>query len=126
MPTPTRTERTTVQSATIRVQDLSLVLASIRVRKYTEGRTCRLCALSEAPAIALTCRDHGLDRSKAARYGVSPVRCSPIQRGEISTLFERVAREHGRREVLKTWGVGIRVLQAEPKYVLDGGIEVRS
>ena len=39
--------------ATIRASDLPLALASIKLRKYTGGRTCQLCALSEAPLISV-------------------------------------------------------------------------
>lgn len=107
--------------ATIRAQDLSLVLGSVKLRNYTNGRTCRLCALSETPVIQLTCRDRDRSREQAARFGQSPARCMPIQRGDIGRLYQRVNLERGRREVVKTWGVGIRTLQAEPQYVLDGG-----
>lgn len=107
--------------ATIRAQDLSLVLGSVKLRNYTNGRTCRLCALSESPVIQLTCRDRRSSREDAAKWGTTQCRVSPIQRGDIGRLYERVNREHGRREVVKTWGVGIRALQAEPLYILDGG-----
>jgi hypothetical protein len=108
-------------AATIRAQDLSLVLGSVKLRRYTDGRTCRLCALSEAPVIQLACRDRYSSREEAAKYGVMQCRVSPIQRGDIGRLYERVNHEHGRREVVKTWGAGIRALKAEPQYVLDGG-----
>lgn len=107
--------------ATIRAKDLQLVLVSIRLRNYSQGRTCRLSALSETPTIQLTCRDRDRSREQAARYGTSPARCMPIQRGDIGRLYERVQVQHGRREVIKTWGIGIRALMAEPLYVLDGG-----
>lgn len=29
--------------------------------------------------------------------------------------------EHGRQEVVRTWGAGIRALRTEPRYVLGGG-----
>ena len=44
-----------------------------------------------------------------------------VQRGDIGRLFDRVKCERGRAEVVKTWGVGIRALKAEPQYVLNGG-----
>lgn len=112
--------RNSGDTATIRAKDLSLVLGSIKIRKYSNGETCLLCALSETPTIQLTCSDRYRDRAQAARFGVSPVRVSPLQRGDICRVFDRVA-SRGRREVLKTFGVGIRALRAEPQYVLMGG-----
>jgi hypothetical protein len=112
-------------TATIRARDLSLVLAAAKLRRYTNGRTCQLCALSEAPVITVDCherewlRPHA--RADAQRFGISPARVLPMQRGHIGRLAERVQRMHGRREVLKTWGDGIRALLAEPQHVLNGG-----
>lgn len=108
-------------TATIRAQDLSLVLGSIKIRKYSRGETALLCALSESPVIQLSCRDWHRSRAEAARYGRSPLRVSPLQRGDIGDLIDRVARERGRREVVKTWGVGIRTLRNEDRYCLAGG-----
>lgn len=48
-------------------------------------------------------RDHG-----------GPSVC-PWTSGLISRLVERTHREHGRREVLRTWGAGMRALLAEQK-----------
>lgn len=114
--------------ATIRAQDLSLVLCSIKLRAYSKGRTARLCALSETLTVQVHCRDqlrYGADfAARAKRVGQSPMRVSPLQRGDIGNLYERVKCEHGRREVMKTWGVGIRALLAEPLYVLDGGSDL--
>ena len=73
-------------AATIRAQDLSLVLGSVKLRRYTDGRTCRLCALSEAPVIQLACRDRYSSREEAAKYGVMQCRVSPIQRGDIAVI----------------------------------------
>lgn len=109
--------------STIRAGDLPLILAAVKLRRYTGGRTCQLCAMSEAPTIEVNCRDRRDMRQRmtdhALRLGISPARVMPMQRGEIGQLFERVQRNHGRLEVLKTWGVGIRALKAEPRYVLN-------
>ena len=40
---------------------------------------------------------------------------SPWFSGCIASVAERVHREHGRREVLRTWGVGMRALVAEQR-----------
>ncbi|MES2910578.1 MAG: hypothetical protein V4718_04270 [Pseudomonadota bacterium] len=75
--------------------------------------------------ITYTCSDqvrNGPDgAARALKYGMSPARVWPMQRGDIASVFERVKHEHGRKEVSKTWGAGIRALQAEPAYVLNGG-----
>jgi hypothetical protein len=110
---------------TIRACDLPLVLASIKLRKYTGGRTCQLCALSDAPLISVDCRDSQRTRERAKaealRFGRSRARVMPMQRGHIGRLIERVQRTHGRRETLHTWAAGIRALLREPRYVLNGG-----
>lgn len=110
--------------ATIRFADMQLAFVGAKARRAFG--TCQLCALSEAPMIEIGCSDHRrgyaagyVERAKA--FGLSPARVMPMQRGDIGRLYERVKREHGRREVVKTWGVGIRTLQAEPLYVLNGG-----
>jgi len=109
----------------IRAADLPLVIASMKLRRFNGGRTCQLCALSEAPTIEVNCRDSRGARQRAQaealRWGISPARVSPMRRGDIGRLIERVQREHGRREVLRTWGSGIRALQQEPLHVLNGG-----
>jgi hypothetical protein len=116
MPTP----------ATHRAKDLSQVLAAAKLRRLTHGRTCQLCALSPAPVIEVDCAANSRWvrpdlAAQVARYGLSPARCTPMQRGHIALRYERVNREHGRREVLRTWGAGIRALRAEPRHVLNGG-----
>ena len=110
--------------ATIRAADLSLLLCAARLRRFTNGRTCQLCALSPAPAIPVDCHERwsrAAGQAGAKRVGLSRMCASPMQRGLIARLYERVNREHGRKEVLRTWGAGIRTLRAEPAHVLNGG-----
>jgi len=111
--------------ATIRACDLPLVLASLKLRKYTSGRTCQLCALSEALLISADCHDSRRTRERAKaealRFGCSKARVMPMQHGHIGRLIERVQRTHGRRETLRTWDAGMRALLREPRYVLNGG-----
>lgn len=113
--------------ATIRARDLGLLLAAEKLRRWTNGRNCRLCALSEHPTLELDCHYSGSKdpsyRDTARRLGTSPARVWPLQRGRISHVYERVLREHGRGEVLRTWGTGIRALRAEPRHTLYGGQE---
>lgn len=117
-------------TATIRASDLPLVLAAAKARRRNHGRTPQLAALSGCPVIEVDCRSSshwtrpGLIRA-AHKHGTSPARVTPMQRGHIALVYERVAALGGRREVLRTWGSGIRALRAEPRYVLNGGEAVR-
>jgi hypothetical protein len=38
---------------------------------------------------------------------------TPLTRGRMQHLLERVRRTNGRQEVLRTWGAGMRALAAE-------------
>ena len=115
-----------MHTATIRADDLPLVLAAARMRRRNTGRTCQLCALTPAPVIQVDCTSSsrwtrpGL-RDDARRFGIGQSRVMPMQRGHIALVYERINRDHGRREVLRTWGAGIRTLRAEPRHVLNGG-----
>lgn len=114
-----------MNAATIRAADLSLLLASAKLRKYTAGRTPLLAAMSAAPLLECDCHS-GRTPTPSWRFqvqcsGLHAARVTPLQRGYISRLFDQVALHRGRREVVKTWGVGIRTLRAESRYVLFGG-----
>ena len=123
---PAGDEGRTGHTATIRAADLSVVLAAAKLRRYNAGRTCQLAALSASPLIEIDCARNsqwtrpGL-RDEARRFGLKQCRNSPLQRGHIALVYERINRQHGRREVLRTWGAGIRSLRAEPQHVLNGG-----
>lgn len=112
-------------TATIRAQDLTLLLAAVRIRRHTAGRTCLLAALSEHPLLECDCHfGHrpSPDRIQRSRQlGLSHCTVAPLNRGFIGLVFERTARQGGRREVMRTWGTGIRSLRAEPRYTLQGG-----
>lgn len=116
--------------ATIRAEDLPLILAAAKLRRRNNSRACQLCALSEHPVITVDCHERvdARRRAQAAalRFGASPARCLPMQRGRIGDLYERVQRTHGRREVLRTWAAGVRALLGEPLHVLNGGSAVSS
>ena len=115
-----------MHTATIRADDLPLVLAAAKMRRRTAGRTCQLCALTPAPVIRVDCAANsqwirpGL-AAEARRVGIGQSRVMPMQRGHIALVYERTNRQHGRREVQRTWGAGIRTLRAEPRHVLNGG-----
>lgn len=109
------------RDASIRLADLGLALAAAELRRRTQGGTPAICALTERPVIDVDCfngRPNSwlLQQAKCCR----PVRfAAPLGRGHIARLMERKQRQQGRREVPKTWGVGIRALLAEPKYTLN-------
>jgi hypothetical protein len=50
-----------------------------------------------------------------ARRPHQPWYFSPMDAGDLEHLLRRARIEHGRAEVRKTWGCGVRVLQAEIK-----------
>lgn len=113
-------------TATIRADDLKLVLGAAKLRRWNHGSTGQFCALSAGPVIEVDCATAsrwtrpGL-ADDVRRYGLSPARFTPMQRGHIALAYERTNRERGRAEVLRTWGTGIRALRAEPRYVFNGG-----
>lgn len=110
--------------AIIRAVDVSLVLHAHKLRRYTRGRTCQMCALSPAPMLDVDCnaRWGRADLTAASiRMGLRKCQVSPMQRGYISRVYERVKLRGGRAELLRTWGAGIRALRAEPRHVLNGG-----
>lgn len=116
---------TAATQATISADYVRLLLASAKLRAYTGGRTCLLAAMSPAPKLECDCA-HGRRvtdswRDLSMRSGHSRVRITPISRGHISRLIDRVARERGRAEVIKTWGAGVKALRAEPRFTLHGG-----
>lgn len=108
---------------TIKVSDLKFALASYRLRRYTGGQTCQIAAITAGTIIEVDCSSAGRLRMRtdALRLGKSHLTVSPMNRGHIGDLIERTRVFHGRAEVRKTWGVGIKALLAEPRYVLNGG-----
>lgn len=122
--TGTRSRQERDKDRTIRLKDLHLVMASVKLRRWNHNDTCLLVALSESSLIQLDCHRRNVQPSHvedAIKMGKSPVRVSPMDRGHIATLIERVRWQRGLPEIRKTWGTGIRALLAEPKYVLNGG-----
>lgn len=122
--TGTRCRQERDNDRTIRLKDLHLVMASVKLRRWNHNDTCLLVALSESSLIQLDCHRRNVEPShveNAIKMGKSPVRVSPMDRGHIAALIERVRWQRGLPEIRKTWGTGIRALLAEPKYVLNGG-----
>ncbi len=111
--------------ATIRVADLSLALMACKMRRANRGRTAQFCALSAYPGLDVDCRhgiaERGRRTAAALALGACGIRAMPLVRGHIAALFERTHLHHGRKEMLRTWGVGVRALLAEPRHILNGG-----
>ena len=111
---------------TIRAADLSLVLAYAKLRRHNHGRTCATCALTPAPLLEIDCHTRAPSkawREQVQRTGGTWAHVGPMQRGHISTLYERVRLRQGLAEVRRTWGTGLRALRAEPRHVLNGGAQ---
>lgn len=111
------------QPATIRADDLALVLAAAKLRLYTGGRTCSMAAMTPAPLLEIDCHTRAPTQSwreQVLRTGGAGVRIGPMRRGHISHVYERTRTQSGLPEVYRTWGTGIRALRAEPRHVLNG------
>lgn len=108
---------------TIKASDLKFALAAHKLRRHTSGKTCQVAAITAGPLIEADCSSAGRLRMRAdaLRMGKSRVTVTPMNRGHIGGLIERTRVFHGLAEVRKTWGVGIKALLAEPRYVLNGG-----
>lgn len=117
----------TLAHPSIPASDLNLVLFSFKMRQRSGGRTCILAAVTPGPMVEVDCRRGGPPSAELLRVAEKTagrgIRVGPIQRGNISLLYERTLRQWGRAEVVKTWGTGIRALRAEPRFVLHGGCE---
>lgn len=108
---------------TIDAGDLKLVAFTAKMRRRNRGATCALAATTATSFISVDCSDARRlrMRDEAMRWGLSRANVTPLDRGHIADLYERVRTLHGLTEVRKTWGVGIKALQAEPRFVLNGG-----
>ena len=107
----------------IKLADLQLVLIAAKMRRNNNGRTCQMAVLTGAPVIEIDCSHRNRLRNidDALRYGSFDSQVTPLHRGHISQLYMRTRLNHGLAEVKKTWGVGLKALQAEPRHVLKGG-----
>lgn len=108
---------------TIRAQDLHLVLAAHKLRRWNGGASCQLAALTARPLLETDCH-HRPPRAREladARRMPKQAYLGPLQRGHMASLANRVQGLRGRAEVLRTWGVGIATLRREPAYILHGG-----
>ncbi|PKO30474.1 MAG: hypothetical protein CVU36_08645 [Betaproteobacteria bacterium HGW-Betaproteobacteria-9] len=110
-------------SQAINVEHLRLVLASAKLRRYTSGGTCLLAAYTAAPLLRADCSSRSRQRMRedAVHRGEHAPMVTLMERGHVAELILRTRMNHGLAEVRKTWGAGLRSLQAEPRHVLNGG-----
>lgn len=103
MPSPIRT---------IKAEHLMLALVARKLRPTT-----RWAAVSNGMATS-ACKPQRYSQG----WGIhtQPL-LAPLTRGHMQALLERVRREHGRAEVLRTWGAGMRALGAEFATCVMGG-----
>lgn len=108
---------------TIKASDLKFALFTARLRRISSGRVAQIAAVTTGTMIEVDCSTAGRLRLRddAIRLGKSRVTVTPLDRGHLARLIERTRWQHGLNEVRKTWGVGIKTLLAEPRYVLNGG-----
>lgn len=106
-----------MSTATIPAKDLDLLLATAKLNRLNP-KLARFCLMSRAPMVETGCRSTARHRREAVRFGLASIALQPMRRGEIAEVYERVAREGGRAEVLRTWGTGIRTLRLEPRHHL--------
>ena len=108
---------------TIRLDSIQLVLSAAKLRRYTNGRTCALAALTAGPVLHADCSTTNRLRLRddALRVGNYKAIVTPLERGHLTELVLRTRLHHGLAEVRKTWGTGLRALLDEPRHVLNGG-----
>lgn len=110
---------------TIPLPALELALFSAKLRRRSHGGTAQLCAVTAAPVLALECGRSGSRpswRAECKRLGLGSVHTTPLQRGHIQDLVQRVRLHHGLAEVRRTWGCGLKEMLAEPAHMLNGGV----
>lgn len=88
----------------IRADHLTLALAAMKARPGT-----RWAAISNG-VITPSCAERG----RGHTYGMAvPPLLTPLTRGRMQHLLDRVRASGGRQEVMRTWGAGMRTLAAE-------------
>ena len=92
----------------------ALMFAIVR-KKATGARLSRFAAYTAIqPLTGVTCSSPAHRRSTPQRSLESMHLCG-MWRGDLGRLVDRLRLEHGLPEVRRTWGAGLRVLQAEVK-----------
>ena len=88
----------------ISAEHLLLALVAMKARPGT-----RWAALSNG-AITPSCAA----RRRGDTFAMAtPPMLTPLSRGRMHHLLERVRNNYGRQEVMRTWGAGMRALKAE-------------
>lgn len=110
-------------SNAVSLSDIKFALFTAKLRRMDNNSVCQIAAITPGTTIQVDCSNVSRlrMRSEAIRFGKSRLTVSPLDRGHIADVILRTRLHHGLDEVRKTWGVGIKALLAEPKYVLKGG-----
>lgn len=113
-----------MQESTVTLDQLRLVMASAKLRRYTHGRTCLLAALTAGHTILPVDCHRGpvrpSTREQAQRIGHHRAHVAPLDRGHMAAVITRTRLLHGLPEVRRTWGASLRTLMAEPQHTLRG------
>ncbi|MGE3348175.1 MAG: hypothetical protein AB7I35_12155 [Ramlibacter sp.] len=99
---------------TIPLKDVSNALMCARVKQFAKRSPddkplARLAAFTQYPGLCTGCRERLRWQRRpplAATFGL-------MSRGDLARLLERVRRERGRAEVVRTWGAGVRAMRQE-------------
>lgn len=106
----------TAQPAPRRIlaEHLQLALVARRAARHSPQGLAQFAAYTGCAPLFNDCTP------QPKRIGAYEKRCastplvSPMWTGHIEKLALRTQREHGRREVLRIWGLGVRGLKAHP------------
>jgi hypothetical protein len=107
----------------IKAGDMRLLVSAAKLRRYTNGRTCQLAAITGGPVIHTDCSSHSRARMRESAMTMGRVDSfvGPMGRGHLAELVLRTRLDHGLGEVRKTWHTGLRALLDEDRHVLNGG-----
>lgn len=99
-------------TVTISMENVALAIVARKVRPQT-----RWAAMGTHITSTARCSTRRAPPSHEHIRHV-PSLMTPMQRGDISRVYQTTNLLHGRAEVLKTWRIGIRALMSEPKYIV--------
>lgn len=108
---------------TIKVEDMRVLVSAAKLRRYTQGRTCQMAAITRGPVIHTDCSSNSRARMRDSAMSMGRVDAfiGPMHRGHLAELVMRTRLNHGLDEVRKTWRTGLRALLDEPRHILNGG-----
>lgn len=95
---------------TIPLDAVRLAYVTAKARRLGIAADSRFAAFTDCPLVGIDCED-ALRGMKPYRVG----RCHflPVTRGDMHKVLERTRTVRGLQEVRRTWGIGMRALQAE-------------